>query len=124
MDITLNFAGNEINNPEYVKFLGIIVDGKLNWKHHIDYVIKKMNSGVYALRKLKLLLPRWVLRTLYFSLIESHLSYGLTVWGGTFPSYTKPLKIIQKKCIRVISNKPYNYPTADLFKELNILNFV
>ena len=123
LDITLNFAGKKLDKPDHVKFLGIIIDSKLNWKNHIDYISNKLNSGVYAIRKLKLLLPRSVLRTLYFALIESHLVYGLTVWGGTFPSYLKSIKVIQKKCVRIICNKQYNSPTAELFKELNILNF-
>ena len=118
----LNFDGIVLHKSDHVKFLGIYIDEKLNWKYQVNYIHSQVCSGLYALRRLKLLLPKFLLKTIYFSLIESHLTYGLSVWGGAYASYLKPLYVLQKKSIRVICNKPYNYPTADLFKELKILN--
>ena len=43
--------------------------------------------------------------------------------GGTFDYLLKPIKIQQKKAIRILCGKPYNYPTKDLFTEQKILSF-
>ena len=75
----------------------------------------------WCLRKLQNILPRYILRSIYFSLIDSHLNYGLSVWGSACKYNIKPLIISQKKAIRIICGKPYNHPTDELFKELNIL---
>ena len=61
-----------------------------------------------------------VLRIVYCSLVESHLRYGLIVWGNSAKYLLKPLLILQKKAIRYVSKKPYNYPTAGLFDSLNV----
>ena len=122
-DLELQFGNINLTSSLCVKFLGVHIDAKLNWKFHTEYIKNKISSGLYALKRLKLLLPQCVLRTLYFSLIESYLNYGLTVWGGTFKTYIKPISIMQKKCIRTIGRKPYNYPTKELFITLRILNY-
>ena len=64
-----------------------------------------------------------VLRSLYFSLFNSHLSYGLSVWGNCNSIYSNRLIISQKKFIRAISFANYSAPSKPLLKELNILSF-
>ena len=78
---------------------------------------------MYALRKLKYMLPSYVLRTVYFSLIDSYLNYGIILWGNAHKYILRKLEIYQKKALRIIANKQYNYPTNELFKNYNILKF-
>ena len=35
------------------KYLGVVFDSKLNWKEIIDSVLKKVNTKMYCLRKLR-----------------------------------------------------------------------
>ena len=51
------------------------------------------------------------------------MNYGIIIWGGTYKYLLSPIMIQQKKAIRIISNKPYNYPTENLFRSLKILTF-
>ena len=37
------------------KFLGVIIDNKLNFNSHIDFLVSKCNSRLYLMRKLKTL---------------------------------------------------------------------
>ena len=62
-----------------------------------------------------------VLRSLYFSLFNSHLTYGIPVWGKSIYSYK--LLLLQKKIVRAISFSKYSAPTKPIFKDLNILRF-
>jgi hypothetical protein len=32
---------------EYIKYLGIIIDCNLSWKHHIDYIALKISKNWY-----------------------------------------------------------------------------
>ena len=52
-------------------------------------------------------------------LIQSHINYGLIIWGISH-SIGKVHKQ-QKKAIRIINAKPYNYHTEPLFKTCKIL---
>ena len=62
-----------------------------------------------------------MLKSLYYALFESHLSYGLAIWGKTHQYLIKPIEIMQKKAIRLIAKKDYNSPTDELFINENIL---
>jgi len=69
----------------------------------------------------KRVLPTDCLKTLYYSLVHSHFSYGIIAWGNASKSNLKPLITLQKRAIRVILNAPYNSHTDPKFKSLGIL---
>ena len=67
------------------------------------------------------LCPKKVLRSLYYSLFNSHLTYGLPVWGNTAKILINKLEILQKRAIRAINFSDYTSPSSPIFKELEIL---
>ena len=56
-------------------------------------------------------------KTLYNSLIVPHLNYGLKLWGP----FAKPVELIQKRAIRVITASKFFAHTSPLFKQHSIL---
>ena len=66
---------------EFVRYLGIIIDNNLSWKHHIDHVAIKMSRPVELICKLRHFLQRHTLLTIYRSLVAPYLTYGLMAWG-------------------------------------------
>ena len=58
---------------------------------------------------------------LYYSLAYPYFTYCNVVWGNAFPTHLKPLLILQKKLIRLITKSHYLEHTAPLFKSTNIL---
>ena len=57
------------------------------------------------------------MRMLYCSLVNSHLLYGILVWGYECHRLEK----IQKRIIRIIAVSKYNAHTEPLFKALDLL---
>lgn len=57
---------------------------------------------------------------LCYSLIYPFLSYGVHVWGLTFPSFLTQLFIIQKKVLIISFSEPKSH-SEPLFKSLNLL---
>lgn len=112
---SLPFADN-------VKYLGVIFDRKLNFKLHISSLVKRLRKLFYVFKVVRDFLPKHLLRALYFGLAHSLISYGIVVWGGTFKSYLKPLKIVQNGLIKILLKKPYRFPTELLYKEFNVCN--
>ena len=53
-------------------------------------------------------------KSLYHTLFESHLTYGITVWGGVTNNKLLPLFRIQKKCLRILFGDKEAY--LDKFK--------
>ena len=66
------------------------------------------------LSRIKDNVPASIHKNLYHSLFESHLSYGITVWGGSSNNKLQPLFVAQKKCIRIMFGDKQGY--LDKFK--------
>ena len=121
--ITLRLNGKVLFESSKIIYLGLILDDKLTWKHHINELSKKMNRSIGVMYRLKRYCSDIILKSIYFSLIHSYISYGLVVWGQASDIYTNKIKLIQEKAIRIITNSDYLAHTKPLFKKLNILNF-
>ena len=91
---------NIVNKVSETRFLGIIIDEKLNWKKQIDYVEKKLSRGIGILYKVKDVLDVKSLCMLYYSLIYPYLNYCCEIWGNTYTTRLKHVIILQKRAIR------------------------
>ena len=110
---------NDIN-IERVKdfnFLGITLDQNLNWSSHINKISIKISRAIGIMVRIKRYLPTYILKTLYYSLIFPHLSYGNIIWY----THNSPLFKLQKKAVRIITNSKYNAHSEPLLKVVNFL---
>ena len=73
----------EICITSTVKYLGIYSDEELNFKYHITSIVAKISRGVCILHKIKNFLPTSTLLRVYYSLVHTHLSHGIIIWGST-----------------------------------------
>ena len=121
LTLHIKMNGEEIQRVTSTKFLGIFIDDCLNFKCHIDHLVHKLSKYVGLFFKLRHLLPRSVLLTLYKTLFEPHLIYCNIIWDNTYPSHLKKLETLQKKIIRAISWSRANSPTSHLFALYGIL---
>ena len=95
--------GHKITKVKSTKFLGIVIDDKLNWSAHLDYLTKKLRSVTGAICRIRRSIPVEYYKTIYSALFESHLIFGITVWGVAIKSIpSEKLFITQKHCIRVL----------------------
>ena len=111
----------EIERVEQIKFLGYMVDHKLNWKSHIQYIASKISKSYAILQKLIKTLNIRNFQNLYYSFIYPYLTNGISVWGSAGVSVLNPLKILQKRTVRMLTLSPRLAHTAPLFRELNFL---
>ena len=116
----INLGEHQIERVNVAKFLGIYINDELRWDAHIKHVSHKLASGNYAINSVKHLLSTSNLKQLYFSLIHSHLQYGIILWGSAFDYQLKKLCTLQKRAIRNVCNVKYNSPSNDLFKKLHV----
>ena len=101
----------------------MIVDDNLNFKPHIAYVCGKISKAIGIIYRTREFMPHSVLLSLYYSLVYPYLNYCNLVWGGTFTSHLEPLRVLQKRIIRLISFQPTNSHTSQLFFDNNLLKF-
>ena len=60
---------------------------------------------------------------LYYTLIYPFLTYGILIWGNTYETTLKPLFILQKKAVRIITFSKLDSCSSPLFKSLGLINF-
>lgn len=104
------------------KFLGLFLDDKLKFYHHIDHVIKKVCSGIFAIRTLANSTKSDVLLSAYYGLIFPHLTYALPIWGYE-NKWTLFLFRLQKRAIRAIFSLKRRQTCKPFFQTANILTF-
>ena len=82
------------------------MDNMLCWRFHVDAILRKLNSRMYCLRKLKSFnVRKEILSSFYNAVISSVLSYCIVCWGGNIPKQEKArLDKIIKKAGTVIGN--------------------
>ena len=95
--LNIKIKGEQIQEKDYTKYLGILIDNKLSWNCHIKYVNLKISKGIEILTKLRKYLSKGVLRTLFYAFVQPHIDYGVLVWGSATTSNLKPIKKIYKK---------------------------
>ena len=95
--------GHRITKVQHTKFLGVVIDAELSWDHHICYLIKKLRSISGALSRIRHSIPVELYTKIYAALFESHLTYGISVWGVALKDKANDkLFVTQKHCIRIM----------------------
>ena len=119
--VPISIGGEIIHEVESTKFLGVIVDCKLNWSLHINHIKNKISKGLGIIYKARRLLNENTLKTLYYSFIYPYLHYCIIAWGNTYISYLDGLFKIQKRVIRMITFSSWTSHTYPLFQRLKLL---
>ena len=112
---------NYINRVNHIKFLGILIDEKLNFKEHVCYLISKVNSIRGMLYSRRDLLPNSCRRSLFFALVYSHLQYCCEVYCQTNNYIIDPLHIACNRVLRTLQNVDRYSNVKDLYCNYNTL---
>jgi len=75
--VEIHVSKGSLSRPEdrYVRFLGILLDENLFFKHHIDLIKMKVSWSLGMYRKLKHIFPGSILIILFCSLVQSYVSH-------------------------------------------------
>ena len=79
----LPVGNNMIKYQHTTKYLGIILDDQLNWKSHITEVNKKITKYIGIFGKVRHLVPKECLISLYYAFIYPRINYGIEMYSQT-----------------------------------------
>ena len=100
--LPISIDKTELTEVKSTKFLGVTIDNKLTWNEHIEVLCKKLRCSVGQLNRIRSYIPEHLYKSIYHSLFESHLNYGITIWGKASKKNINKLFIVQKHCIRIL----------------------
>ena len=118
----LKIRNQEIAEVDSARYLGVILDNKLNFKEHFKHVKTKLMEGVKALRCTRKTLNFRAKMALYNGYFKSHAEYcSITYMDKLNKKQIQELYTLQKQAIRLIFNTRKNVHTEKLFKLAEIV---
>ena len=92
-----------INWVDKIKFLGVIIDNKLNFKEHVNTISSRISRSIGVIRRINNQLTNSVLLKLYYSLIYSHMTYGILAWGNSSNFNVNRISRIQARFFKILT---------------------
>ena len=90
MKLKINVCGEQKEESESEKLLGVIVNNTLTWKDHIygndenQGLLKQLSKRIGILKKLRPLMNNKKFKQVVAGLFTSKLIYCIAVWGGVW----------------------------------------
>lgn len=105
-------------------YLGIDIQDRLQWNHHIDKLCSRLSFKISKLTRLRSYTPPRVLRKIYFACVQPTIDYAITVWGNAPLCYLQNVQRLQNFAGRVLAND-FDYVNSrgiDILKSQRIMN--
>ena len=83
---------------------------------HLEHLEQKLNSSIITIKRIKKFIPKEHYSKLYHTLFVSHLTYGISAWGSSSANGLKKIFSIQKRCVRLLFGKKFNFDHAEFYK--------
>jgi hypothetical protein len=109
--LNLNIGYDKTIEVETSKFLGLQTDNTLNWKTHIQYIMPKLSSACFAMRRVTSLMKT---ESSLLCLLPFHHVIWNKFWGNATDS--KKVFYVQKKIIKMAGTKK-GASCRELFKK-------
>ena len=79
--LKIKLCGKRLYPTEGFKYLGVKIDTNLSWQYHANYLSIKLNRANALLSKMKKYVSLKILRSIYFAIFDSYLSYCCLAWA-------------------------------------------
>lgn len=119
----LQVGQEQIQISEHEKLLGVHLDNTLSWTSHVEAIVKKCNTLLFLLNRIKQYLSIPIRKLFFNAYILPHLDYCCTIWGNANSELMNTVTKFQKRAARSILDKPIDTPSAELFAQLNWMTF-
>lgn len=107
-DVTIKLFDHDKNSlillerKDYVKYLGILIDSNLTWKQHISFISSKIRKSLGIISRLRHFVPNDTLLSIYRSLVQPYITYGIAVRGHAAQTNLDKLLILPKRALRAL----------------------
>ena len=102
----IEWCDTPYSKEQCFKFLGVLLNSKLDMKQHLKRILGKLSSAMYALAVARENLPLKVALNVYRSLYESHITYASAIWGSAHPKILQPIFAHHTKAVKLLFGLP------------------
>ena len=87
----------KLKTSNYARYLGIYLDEYLNWSPHINHLSQKLVKANAMLHKLRLFVNVATIKSIFYGILHSHLSYVCIEWGHNLNSKHRIKRLTTEK---------------------------
>jgi len=119
-DFCVKFGTKTLKVVKEFKYLGVQLDGSLNWNKHCELITRKSGLKLHLMRRLSKILQKETMVQIYKTYMMPILEYAATVWGYTSEQNINKVQRIINMCARIV-HQNYDFINsrgADILKEL------
>ena len=99
-----------------------MIDNNLTWKTHIQQIKLKIAKSIGVLSRLRHIVSKDILVSIYNAFIQPHINYSIINWGGTYTSILEPLRKAMKHAVRLFKNvRKNNFATFFCLRNASII---
>ena len=122
-EMTVEFNENllTIKECKEIKYLGLILDSKLNFKGHIDYIIKKVMKRIGAMYRSKSLLPIKYRKMFANALMLPQFDYLDIIYNRATKTKLTELDTLYKKVAKIVLDVPQTESSLNVYKDMKWL---
>lgn len=108
--VPLFLCGKQLPTCESVKVLGVQIQSDLKWNEHTDAMVKKANTKLYFLRRLRRSgVPKSDLAKIYTGYVRPTLEYACPAWHGSLTqALSDQIERVQKRACRIIIGRAFS----------------
>jgi hypothetical protein len=117
----IKFGQHNIQRVESIKYLGIIIDDKLTWKNHVESIRNKLKRLSSIFYKVRLKMPPFCLKQVYFALVHAALQYGVEIYANCKKTYLGDLITMNNRILRILQFKNTRTRNIDLYEAYNVI---
>ena len=112
---SLPLAGADVDTVQSVRDLGVIFDSSLNFKQHVNAIIKNAYFHLYRIGRVRKYLSKDATKTLVHALVLSRMDYCNVVLNGLPDCVLKKLQLVQNHAARLIAGiRKYDHVSPEL----------
>ena len=119
-DMKILFNGKELQHVDHYKYLGVILDKSLNFKLHIESILKILKYKIYVLAKLRPYLTVYASLSIYKTTILPYIDYGDIFYHAANQNLLKRLQDRQNKALKISYRLHGNQEDDDMHLSANL----
>ena len=102
--VSIKIDNIELENTSSKKLLGIIIDSKLNFKEHLEGIIKKASRKVNVLSRITTYMNLTKRKLLMNSFFRSQFNYCPLVWMCHNRTINNKINRLHERCLHIVYN--------------------
>jgi hypothetical protein len=118
IDVTLA-SGEHCLPKSSVKFLGLYIDGNLDWSTYFEHLIRKLGRALHVMNVLHNVVDLRTALFVYHGYFLSQVRYGILFWGSS--SFADAVLKLQKRALRLLYGLNFRDSCRPYFKQNRLL---